>query len=350
MIYLSLIENNKNEITTDQSDHSEPINSLTLAEDKAKWIPYNKFKDVECLDKGKFGLMHKAILSNGNKEVVLKHLDKNVEEFLKKFKHYISCSESTEVFNVYGFTKLPDTPNCAVVMDYANKGSLRENLTKIIEMDWKQRLHILYKIISGLHEIHSQNLIHYNFHDGKILIHKENEEDAEDKFYISDLGLCQPVNSYLNDDTPSFTPFIAPEILKSELKSTASSASDIYSFSMIMWEFTSGVRPFNDEEHSLQLSLSICYGKRPEIINNIPQCYVNLMKNCWNENPLKRPSALEIKEKIGNWIFYNPDKIDDELKRDIEEFSKALNTNKILESESSVSEYQDEYNENQLII
>ncbi|CAB5388279.1 unnamed protein product [Rhizophagus irregularis] len=254
LIYFNYrIENNKNEITTDQSDHSEPINSLTLAEDKAKWIPYNKFKDVECLDKGKFGLMHKAILSNGNKEVVLKHLDKNVEEFLKKvcmFKHYISCSESTEVFNVYGFTKLPDTPNCAVVMDFANKGSLRENLTKIIEMDWKQRLHILYKIISGLHEIHSQNLIHYNFHDGKILIHKENEEDAEDKFYISDLG----------------------------------------------------------------------------------------------------PSALEIKEKIGNWIFYNPDKIDDELKRDIEEFSKALNTNKILESESSVSEYQDEYNENQLII
>ena len=67
---------------------------------------------------------------------------------------------------------------------------------------------------------------------------------------------------------------MAPEVLRGKPYTLA---SDIYSFSMIMWEFTSGVPPFNDRAHDLQLCLSICKGERPKIIENTPQCYVNLM-------------------------------------------------------------------------
>ncbi|RGB39981.1 hypothetical protein C1646_688809, partial [Rhizophagus diaphanus] len=56
-----------------------------------------------------------------------------------------------------------------VVMDYANNGNLRENLTRIIESGWNQKLHMLYRIISGLNDIHKQNLIHCDFHDDNIL-------------------------------------------------------------------------------------------------------------------------------------------------------------------------------------
>ncbi|CAI2194484.1 13381_t:CDS:1, partial [Funneliformis geosporum] len=77
--------------------------------------------------------------------------------------------------------------------------------------------------------------------------------------------------------------------------------SDIYSFSIIMWELISGVFPFNNEAHDFQLSLDICKGKRPKDIENIPKCYISLMKNCWNGNPLKRPTALEIKNIIESW-------------------------------------------------
>ncbi|CAI2185707.1 1909_t:CDS:2, partial [Funneliformis geosporum] len=34
--------------------------------------------------------------------------------------------------------------------------------------------------------------------------------------------------------------------------------SDIYSFSIIMWEFISGISPFDNEAHDFQLSLDIC--------------------------------------------------------------------------------------------
>ncbi|GBB85037.1 hypothetical protein RclHR1_11600002 [Rhizophagus clarus] len=69
---------------------------------------------------------------------------------------------------------------------------------------------------------------------------------------------------------------------------------------MFMWEFTSGVSPFNDKAHDFQLSLSICKGERPEFIENTPQCYMDLKKKCWDEDPLKRPPALKVKDIIEN--------------------------------------------------
>ena len=39
-----------------------------------------------------------------------------------------------------------------------------------------------------------------------------------------------------------------------------------------------------------------------------PQCYVNLMKRCWDENSSKRPNASEIKDIIKNWYGIIGDK------------------------------------------
>ncbi|PKY60830.1 hypothetical protein RhiirA4_484994 [Rhizophagus irregularis] len=94
-----------------------------------------------------------------------------------------------------------------------------------------------------------------------------------------------------------------------------------------MWELTSGVPPFNDRAHDIQLSLSICKegeGERPEIIENTPQCYVDLMKKCWNEDPLKRPSSEEVYDIFKNWIFHpGSNKVSEELKSNIMEFINA---------------------------
>ena len=96
---------------------------------------------------------------------------------------------------------------------------------------------------------------------------------------------------------------------------------------MIMWELTSGVPPFDDRAHDFHLSLSICKGERPEIIEGTPQCYINLMKKCWDLDPLKRPSASELKFIFDNWIYnfisYVEHIEDEQLRKNIEEFQRA---------------------------
>ncbi|RGB39444.1 kinase-like domain-containing protein [Rhizophagus diaphanus] len=298
-----------------------------ILKNRLKWIPYNKFKKVEYFNEGGFGTIYKATWLKNNsdeyEEVILKchkDLNENLNEFLKEWEYHRNCLiNSSDIINFYGFTEDPNTSKYMVVMEYANKGNLRENLTRIVENNWNQRLYILYEIISGLTKIHEENLIHCDFHDGNILSHND---DNKDKIYISDLGLSQPVKSSLKKgNIYGVIPFMAPEILRGK---PYTPASDIYSFSMIMWELTSGVPPFNNRAHDLQLSLSICKGERPEIIENTPQCYVDLMKKCWNEDPLERPSTSEVHVIIGDWIFrpYN-DEVSEKLKTNIMEFINA---------------------------
>ncbi|CAB5389663.1 unnamed protein product [Rhizophagus irregularis] len=142
------------------------------------------------------------------------NLNENLNEFLKEWEYHSNCLNSYDIINFYGFTEDPNTSKYMVVMYYANKGNLRENLARIVENNWNQKLYMLYEIISGLSE-------------------------------------------------------------------------------------------------------------RPEIIENTPQCYVNLMKKCWNEDPLKRPSTSEVKDVIESWIFRPNDEINKELKSNIMEFINA---------------------------
>src|SRR6266542_2368805 len=205
-----------------------------------------------------------------------------------------------------------------IVMKYAIDGSLRKNLQNIVKDKWIIKLKKLQEIISGLSTIHQQKLIHCDFHHGNIL----------NQLYglsISDLGLCKPMEYYQStskkNDIYGVLPFVAPEVLRGKPYTLA---SDIYSFSMIMWEFTSGIPPFNDRAHDLQLSISICKGERPEIVENIPQCYIDLMKKCWDEDLSKRPNASEIKEIILDWISIIIEKnINEKSKNIVMEFYKA---------------------------
>ncbi|POG67995.1 kinase-like domain-containing protein, partial [Rhizophagus irregularis DAOM 181602=DAOM 197198] len=287
---------------------------------KLKWIPYNKFKNVKYLNEGGFGTIYKAtwLIVNRDEEVILKchkNLNENLNEFLKEWEYHSNCLNSLDIIDFYGFTEDPNTSKYMVVMDYANKGNLRENLIKIVENNWNKKLYMLYEIISGLNNIHSNKLIHCDFHDGNILNHNDKYED---KIYISDLGLCQPVKLFLKKyDIYGVIPFMAPEVLRGK---SFTPASDIYGFSMIMWELTSGVPPFNNRAHDIQLSLSICKGERPEIIENTPQCYVDLMKKCWNEDPSERPSSKEVVKIIGKWIYCPSN---EKLKSNIMEFINA---------------------------
>jgi serine/threonine protein kinase len=222
-------------------------------------------------------------------------------------------------------------------MNYAEKGSLRKCLSDIVKFKWQEKLQLLRKIILGLKVIHESNLVHGDFHDGNILI-SDNYE-----IFISDLGLCKPINNLHCKSTNEIygvLPFMAPEILRNKPYTLK---SDIYSFSMIMWEFTSGIPPFNNKAHDHNLILDICEGERPKIIKNTPKCYIDLMNKCWDLEPKNRPTIAELEYKISKWIKcineyyrkinnknrihkYKIFDIDNELENEIHEFVKANNT------------------------
>ncbi|UZO02680.1 uncharacterized protein OCT59_021159 [Rhizophagus irregularis] len=135
-----------------------------IFKNKLKWIPYDKFENIEYFDKGEFGTIYKA--KYDIIEVILKYFDylNNSDEGLNELLNERKIINSNEIIEIYGFTKDPDTLDYVLVMEYTNKGSLKRCLTEITK-NWKQKLFCLYQIIKGLNYIHEKDLIHYNFHN-----------------------------------------------------------------------------------------------------------------------------------------------------------------------------------------
>jgi len=120
--------------------------------------------------------------------------------------------------------------------------------------------------------------------------------DGYGNWQIGDLGLSQPANNTLSsNEIYGVIPYIAPEIFKG---AKFSKESDIYSMGMIMWELTTGCKPFANVEHDVNLIYEIIDGKRPEITDDTPEWCANLMKKCWDSNPLKRPTIFEIQNVL----------------------------------------------------
>ena len=184
----------------------------------------------------------------------------------------------------FGITKFPDNNNngnYAMVLGY-REGNLRDYLqNNHSKLTLKDRIAIFRDLCSSLDCIHEKDLIHCDLHSGNILI-------AGGGCFITDLGLCGPVDDKTSNKIYGITSYIAPEVLCGN-KNTKE--SDVYSIGMLMWEIFSGCPPFDDKAHDCHLILDICKGLRPPILPNMPKEYVEMMKKCWDIDSSKERTS-----------------------------------------------------------
>src|SRR3989440_9697662 len=129
--------------------------------------------------------------------------------------------------------------------------------------------------------------MHHDLHSGNIFSpYKIYEHGGKDNLFS------------LSGNIFGVIPYLAPEVLS---KKPYTKESDIYSFGMIMWEFTTGKKPFHDRPHDHYLMLDILKGERPQITDDTPEFYAELMKRCWDHDPENRPTAKEIKDCLGKY-------------------------------------------------
>src|SRR5947199_29968 len=145
--------------------------------------------------------------------------------------------------------------------------------------------------------IHEKDYIHHDLHSGNIFSYSIWNST------IGDLGLCQQVVDKKDNPNKIYgvIPYLAPEVL---LKKPYTKESDIYSFGMIMWEHTTGKKPFHDRSHNHFLITDILKGERPQITDDTLEFYAELMKKCWDHNPENRPTAREILDCLREYERY----------------------------------------------
>ncbi|CAB4413140.1 unnamed protein product [Rhizophagus irregularis] len=321
-----------------------------------EWIEYDKFENVKYLAKGGFGTTFKAVWKDGcievwdyendqwkrdsKTKVALKCLHNSQDitaDFLKEVESNILVYSSGYTVRCFGITKDPKTNDFMMVMELKDY-SLRQHLNNsFISMDWEKMLFTLQGIAAGLKDIHNKGLIHQDFHCGNIL--SDFDEDA----YITDLGLCQPANvkSSQNSNKKIYgvLPYVAPEVLRGK---EYTQAGDIYGYGIIAYEICTGFPPYYDIAHNEFLAMKICNGLRPKFNYKIPQLIFDIINQCWDADPLKRPNANELYNSIYDlWKAMVDNKVNSVIygqAKEADEINKKLSfSSPLISSDTSIS-------------
>ena len=193
----------------------------------------NGFK--EPLGEGSFGSVYKGYVSEANKTIAVKRLEKFVEEGERDFRAEMTAIGRTHHRNIVqllGFCI--EGSRKLLVYEYMSNGSLAELLFKAKKRTlWKERVRIALEVARGVFYLHQEcevHIIHCNLKPQNILM------DDIWTAKISDFGLARlsvPNQTRTAMGIEKTSEYSAPEWQKNALISVK---ADIYSFGVLLLE------------------------------------------------------------------------------------------------------------------
>ncbi|RUS16085.1 kinase-like domain-containing protein [Endogone sp. FLAS-F59071] len=250
------------------------------------WILPDWFMEIEYLGEGGFAKVYKGT-ANGY-VFALKELKKNMlpELVLNVLLH----SSKNGVVNVYGLTKHPQTAKYLMVMAYAHGGSLDDAPSKTY--DWKTVTEYAYTLAICLHYIHSEGFVHSDLHPGNVVFLYNYPK-------LIDIGMSSSVEDmYLSNGVYGRLDYLPPEVFSSRLWERTP-AFDVYCFATVLWQIVTGILPKGNAASAVKNNLD---GLREELIPGAPGWFNELLRDCWNPRPERRPSMSEVKRRLSSQL------------------------------------------------
>ena len=184
------------------------------------------------------------------------------------------------------------------LMEYMPNGSVYDLLANVAEdIGIKERIRLVLDAARGLQYIHQRGIVHRDIKSLNLLV------DQSGVCKVSDFDLSARTDGSPMRPTLGTVPWTAPEVLSGAEHTTA---SDVYSFGIVLWECASRREPFAKAPAVAPLISMVRSGIRPspELCDrNTPQAYISLMERCWHGDPAQRPTLSQIvPELLGIWL------------------------------------------------
>ncbi|XP_043931487.1 mitogen-activated protein kinase kinase kinase 20 isoform X1 [Protopterus annectens] len=245
-----------------------------------------KFSDLECFENcggGSFGSVYRAKWISQNKEVAVKKLLK-----IEKEAEILSVLSHRNIIQFYGAVLEP--PNYCIVTEYANGGSLYDYLSsdESEEIDMNQVMTWATDIAKGMHYLQMEapvKVIHRDLKSRNVVI-------APDRVLkICDFGASRFHSHTTHMSLVGTFPWMAPEVIQSL---PVSETCDTYSYGVVLWEMLTREVPFKGLEGLQVAWLVVEKNERLTIPSSCPTSFAELMRQCWEIDPKKRPSFKQI--------------------------------------------------------
>ena len=167
---------------------------------------------------------------------------------------------------------------------------------------WRERLEAAKNITAAIHHLHQQNIIYRDLKPDNVGF------DSENKLKIFDFGLAKRLdkgversedgNFHLTGNTGSLR-YMAPEVA---LDQPYNFSADAYSFGILFWQICSLTTPYSGYSQKMHADKVVSKGQRPKPDLSWPASWVFLMEQCWNRDPLARPSFVTILDELSDRI------------------------------------------------
>ncbi|ORX81745.1 Pkinase-domain-containing protein [Anaeromyces robustus] len=247
----------------------------------------NQFQLGDCIGKGAFGSVYRALNLENGEVVAIKQLKLNKIskseldvimteiDLLKKLKH-------PNIVKYYGFIKTKDFLN--IILEYCENGSLQTIYKRFGQFPENLVAVYISQVLDGLLYLHEQGVIHRDIKGPNILTTKDGSAK------LADFGVATCMGENADKSVVGSPYWMAPEVI--ELNG-ATTASDIWSVGCTTIELLSGEPPYYNLSPMSAL-FRIVEDEHPPIMEGISSALKDFLLQCFQKDYNLRISAKKL--------------------------------------------------------